>query len=44
MELKRRYHFGDLGINERVMLKWILKKYSLRMWTDSSDSGQCPVA
>jgi hypothetical protein len=25
--LRGRDHFGDLGIDERIVLKWILKKY-----------------
>jgi hypothetical protein len=31
--LKRRCHLKDLGVDGRIILKLILKKYSLRVWT-----------
>jgi hypothetical protein len=30
---------GTLGIEERIILNWILAKYCVRMWT-TFDSGQ----
>jgi hypothetical protein len=27
MSNKRRYHLGNLGIDLRIILKWIIKKY-----------------
>jgi hypothetical protein len=29
-----RYHSGDLGVDGRLILKWIIKKYGLSMWTE----------
>jgi hypothetical protein len=31
--LKEIEHLGDLGIGDRMMLKWMLKKQSVRTWT-----------
>jgi len=31
--LKERGHFGDLVEEEMKKLKWIFKKYSVRMWS-----------
>jgi hypothetical protein len=31
--LKRKDHFGDLGINARILLKLVLNKYGGKMWT-----------
>jgi hypothetical protein len=31
--LEGRNHLGDLSIDERIILKWILKKQGMRMWT-----------
>jgi hypothetical protein len=31
--LKGKDHSEDLGIDERIILKWILGKYGLGVWT-----------
>jgi hypothetical protein len=31
---KERGHLGDLNIDGRIILKWLIKKYVVRMWTD----------
>jgi hypothetical protein len=30
---KGRDHFGDLGSDRRIILKWILQKEDVRVWT-----------
>jgi hypothetical protein len=30
--LKVRDHLGDLGLDRRVILKWMLKKVGVRLW------------
>jgi hypothetical protein len=32
-DLRERHHFEDLGIDERIILKWILKKWAEEAWT-----------
>jgi hypothetical protein len=32
---KERNHLGDLGMERKIIVKWILNKYSLRTWTVS---------
>jgi hypothetical protein len=32
MKLKGRNYLGDLGIDEGLMLRWILKKQSMTVW------------
>jgi hypothetical protein len=31
--LKGRDHLGDLDVDLKVILKWILKKYDMKVWT-----------
>jgi hypothetical protein len=32
--IKRRDHLGDLGVDERIIFKWILEKDGVRMWIE----------
>jgi hypothetical protein len=32
-ELKEREIFEDVRLNERTILKWVLKKYDEKVWT-----------
>jgi len=31
--LQERYYFEDLGLEERIILKWFLEEYNTRTWT-----------
>jgi len=31
--LKERYYFEDLGLEENIILNWILQEYNMRTWT-----------
>jgi hypothetical protein len=41
---KGRDHFDNLGVDERIILECILKKQGWKVWLESSDSVQEPVA
>jgi len=34
--LRKRIHLGDLGVDERILLKWIFRKLDVEVWTGSS--------
>jgi len=37
--LKGRGHLEDLGIDEKIILEWMLGKYIGMVWLDASCSG-----
>jgi len=39
--LREKYHFEDLGVDGRIILKRIFKQYDVRSWTDSPVSIKC---
>jgi hypothetical protein len=32
-DLRERYHFEDLDVDGRIIMKWIFKKWVLEVWT-----------
>ena len=34
--LRERDHLVDTGVDERIILRWILKKWYVEVWTGSS--------
>jgi len=34
--LKERYHFEDPGVDGRIILRWIFRKWDVEVWTGSS--------
>jgi hypothetical protein len=35
-EPEERGHWGDQGIDRRIMLRWIFRKWDVRVWTGLS--------
>jgi hypothetical protein len=34
--LRERDHWGDVGVDGRIILRWILRKWDVRVWTGLS--------
>jgi hypothetical protein len=34
--LRKRYHFGDPGVDGRIISRWIFRKRDVEAWTGSS--------
>jgi hypothetical protein len=34
VHFKGRDHLGDIGVNDRIILKWILQGWELKEWTE----------
>jgi len=34
--LREREHLGDPGVDRRIILRWIFRKWYVRVWTGSS--------
>jgi hypothetical protein len=35
-KLKERHYLGDPGVDGRIIIRWILIKWDVRVWTGSS--------
>ena len=35
-KLSKRDHLGDPGVDERIILRWIFRKWDVGVWTGSS--------
>jgi hypothetical protein len=36
INLKERDHLGEQGVDGRIILRWIFRKWDVRIWTRSS--------
>jgi len=34
--MRERGHMGDSGVDGKIILKWIFRKWDVRVWTGSS--------
>jgi hypothetical protein len=34
--VRERYHLKDPGVDERIILRWIFRKWDVEVWTGSS--------
>jgi len=34
--MRERDHWGDPGVDERIILRWIFRKWYVEVWTGSS--------
>jgi hypothetical protein len=34
--LRERDHLGDQGVDERITLRWVFRKWDVEVWTGSS--------
>ena len=35
-KVKERDHLGDPGVDERIILRWVFRKWDVGLWTGSS--------
>ena len=42
--MRERDHLGDPGVDGRIILRWIFRKWDMGVGLDGADSGQGQVA